>query len=325
MLGKLLRALGRAPAQISYAVLDLWLVIKNLGQLRAFLALRDDFRAKYERIGTHGVSELSTPHWESMNRDYERFLLPRPPVHFLRNALLRSQMFVDRRHLEHELPVLKDHFGVPRLRELSVESPVGMPQLMLLENKSVTSPNTIHMLYHWYRFEQHTGRVLYDVESVIEWGGGYGNVARMAWEASRGNMTYTIIDSPIMASVQWLYLSSVVGRENVNLLTDQEAALQPDRINIVPVTFLPSLELTGELFYSTWALDESSLLAQRHVTDRDWFGAKHMLMVTSFEPPSRGSDHWDGVNDAGLAEAAKAWGAAELPFSFMPWSRYWIR
>ena len=83
-----------------------------------------------------------------------------------------------------------------------------------------------------------------------------------------------------MSCLQWLYLSTVIGRDNVNLITSLNMSICKNKINLIPVVFRGSYKkIKADLFISTWALSESGKGAQDFVIDNGWFKTKHMLLT----------------------------------------------
>lgn len=319
---RLTRALGRAPTHVEYAWRNIRLAPRNWAQILRFRRLRKRFQSQYALFDRADLKRFTVPHWDEFNKQFAAFLLPRPTLHFLKNAQLRSQMFVDERYLDHELPFLDSFFEPSTKERLLVEDSVGFPYLLTLPSLPVTSANRLHTLYHLARLIEATSLDLEaDVRTVVEWGGGYGSMARVATRMLGQGATYVLIDTPLLSCLQWLYLTSVLGEERVTLISDVEISLRSGAINVVPVHLVESLDVRCDLFISTWALDESSLASQRLVASNKWFGATNLLLATARTPPSKGSDH-SGRNDQYLIEQAEAIGGNEHEISFMPWSRY---
>lgn len=325
MSNRLTRALGRIPSHLDHTWQNLRIAPGNRKQLKRFLTLRTQFETHYTSQSRANLGHLTVPHWNEFNRQFEEFLLPHPPIHFLKNAKLRSQMFVDDRYLEHELPFLEKEFDSETLDHLLVEDSVGFPYIITLKGSLKTSTNRVHSLYHLGRLTRDASLDLPKaVGNVVEWGGGYGCMARVLTRLLGGSATYVLIDTPLLSCLQWLYLSAVIGEDSVSLISDAGQKIEAGKINVVPVHLVEDMDIKGQLFVSTWALDESALAAQKMVVSRDWFSADHILLATAKTPPSKGSDH-SGLNDDFLVKAAAAVGAKEVPIPFMPWSRYMVR
>ena len=279
-------------------------------QLERFEALGGQFAARYEAVRTHVQERFVRADWTQRNSVLVADLLPRPPSDFLRHPAIRYQMFVADKYLEHEAPRVTG-----RLPDASVarEDAVGDPPCMTLPGSDVvTSANTVHHLHHLVRFEEVTGRRLSEFRTVVEWGGGYGNLAKLLLRLHGGSPTYVLFDTPVFVAVQWLYLSSVLGPDRVVLHSDRGARLAPGLLNVVPIGLAPDLEVDADLFISTWALNECTPAAQDHVVARRWFGADALLLAMH-----QGDPFERRVLDAG---------ACPVPVgAFMPAQRYLVR
>jgi hypothetical protein len=70
------------------------------------------------------------------------------------------------------------------------------------------SGNLVHQAYHLLAWTQTTGLKLADVSSILEFGGGYGALAMLAWRLGfRGD--YRLWDLPELELLQQFYLSNV--------------------------------------------------------------------------------------------------------------------
>jgi hypothetical protein len=215
--------------------------------------------------------------WAQRNADLERDLLPVPPQDFLRHPAIRYQMFVDDRVVPHELPYVRS-----RLEDASLltEDPAGCPPTLELGGSGLrTSSNTVHQLHHLLRYEEATGRRIRDAGTIVEWGGGFGSLMRLAVRMHGGGPTCVIIDTPVFSALQWLYLSMVLGEEHVVLHDAGPVRPEPGRVNIVPIGLVRDMDVDADLFISNWALNESTAAAQRDVVGRRWFGAESLLLA----------------------------------------------
>jgi hypothetical protein len=247
--------------------------------------------------------------WTQRNTTLAADLLPRPASDFLRHPAIRYQMFVDDKYVQHEAPYVLRHLSVPAMAS---EDAVGHPPRTLLPGTDiVTSANTVHHLHHLLRFEDFTGRRLRDIDTVVEWGGGYGNLAKLLLRLHGGSPTYVLIDTPVFASIQWLYLASVLGPDCV-VLHGGGSGLRRGAVNVVPTGLAAQLAVQADLFISTWALNECTTAAQDHVLEREWFGADALLLAMHEGDP--------------FHRRALDAGARAVPLGeFMPAQRYLLR
>jgi putative sugar O-methyltransferase len=248
-------------------------------QVASFAELRKRFPDFYGNLKKHDISRFTTSLWEVMNARVEKVFLPYPPFRFLRDKTIRNTMFVTAggKWLKEQTVFLESNFNEGRLAAILEEDYVGSPSL--LNSKYLTSHQSIHHLYHFLRFINNTKCDLNQMDTIVEWGGGYGNMAKIFRRLSSSLSTYIIVDTPLFSCLQWLYLSTVFGEANVNLLQNSTDMIQSKKINLLPVCFVEDHKINADLFLSTWALSESSKYSQDYVVSHDWFEAKHILLA----------------------------------------------
>lgn len=290
----------------------------NPVQRARYESLKSTFAARlHSATGEGEVSRFMTPLWESMNRDIRRSFSPHPPYAFLRHRLVDRTMFVHSPGLifDREIEEVKKQFADGDLVSLIREDDVGKPRLIeaATDNGPVlTSHNTVHHAYHISRFLAVARPEIDTLRTIVEWGGGYGNLAKIVTRWRPGT-TYVIVDTPLFSCIQWLYLSVVFGSETVEFL-DRRTPLAFGRINVLPNSFADSYALKADLFISTWALSESSPEAQDYVLTRNWFGAERLLLAYQLH-----SEFPDAHRVGLLARDA---GAAIERIDFLPQNEY---
>lgn len=179
--------------------------------------------------------------------------------------------------IRNEMPFLEKKISRDELEALLEEDYVGDP--LIINSTYLTSYKSILNLYHFIRFFDTTQCNLDQIATVVEWGGGYGNMAKIFKRLKSAPSTYIIIDTPLFSCLQWLYLATILGEESVNLLHNPEDAIHAEKINLIPICFLERHKISGDLFISTWALSESSKFSQDYVLTHKWFNSKHILLA----------------------------------------------
>jgi len=243
-----------------------------------FDKLCKSFSDKYNNIKHAGnIEELVTLQWKTFNSAAEKSLLPCPSFAFLKNSIVARTMFVSSgdKWLKKELSFLEEKITEEQLRVLLQEDLVGKP--ILMNRKYMTSHNSIHHLYSIAKFLDCTHCDLEQVNTIVEWGGGYGNMAKLFKRLKSESMTYVIIDTPMFCCVQWLYLTTILGKDAVNLIQNAEDRVISGKINILPINFVSCYNIDADFFVSTWALSESSKYSQDFVINNNFFNAKHIL------------------------------------------------
>jgi hypothetical protein len=276
----------------------------------------DTARASYRRIVRSAPSPPGFVHsqWEENIREVESYFLDRFDMSFMAHPRVDGTMvFTNGAAHEAEWPVVEAWRSPDTVRRYLG---IGMNDHFLAGKLgTATLINSAHQLYHLARFERFRGERIEQVRSVVEFGGGYGNLARLC-RNFEGLSRYTIVDLPLFSCIQYVFLSTVLGPECVRLVTEAGTAAAEGSVDLVPINLLPDLRRDGELFVSTWALSESPPAAYDLVRERDWFGAREILLAFHEE--------WKPWNTEVMIEGLrKRLGRVEtVPIPFLPGSHY---
>lgn len=281
----------------------------------AYVGQRERFEPLYRRLATSDVRAYTVPFWERANSELERKFLPYPPFDFLNEAILLETVVANGSYIREEIQLLERRFPNDRLKVLLREDLIGDP--VLHDRRYLTSHNRVHHLYHIARFLDRTGAAIQSLRTIVEWGAGYGDLARLFLRLRPAPLTYVCIDTPLFVSIQYLYLSTILGIDRVHVVLRHDD-IKGGKVNLLSVGLIDWLQLRADLFVSTWALSESSVFAQDDVVRRNWFGAPRLLLA--YQIGSR-----DFPTGGRLGELAQSSGAALEEISFIQGSRYAFR
>lgn len=217
-----------------------------------------------------GVSSKSiNSNWDIHQKQLINDFFPNPPDNFLRHRTLLYTMVVNAggSWMQFQLDFLRKYFSNFELKEI------------LSEDFEAPVHNSVHHLYHLKYYEEITNNKLNEFETIVEWGGGYGNLARVYKNYVNKNITYILIDIPIFAALQWYYLANIFGEENLNVIDDKNKKIVKNKFNIISRDFVKNINLKAEFFISTWALSESPKEDQDFVFKNNLFGAENFLFA----------------------------------------------
>ncbi|CAN5653922.1 hypothetical protein BH23GEM9_BH23GEM9_22790 [soil metagenome] len=205
------------------------------------------------------------------------------PLNFLDQPVLRHTMVYQRRRgiqaTRARLAIVQSIFSEAEARLLLREDYLGLPTITSVHH--LTSANRSHHAAHLAAYTRTKGKRLWDSDSILEWGGGYGNMARIIRRLNPG-VTYTIVDLPELLALQYVYLSSLEGDGAVRIIgTEDNPVIEPRRINLLTpeVALRGAAAMRSDVFLSTWALTESPVAYQRRVIELDFFNASAILMA----------------------------------------------
>lgn len=264
--------------------------------------LKEQFFEKYKTIKKYERSQMTTLVWRDYNKKLEEALLPYPPFSFLHEPLIMMNMFVSAggKRLKYQVDFLEKTFPVGELKRVLLEDYIGKP--LILSAKYLSSHNSIHHLSHVARFLKTTKCDLDKINTIFEWGGGYGCMAKIISRLAQRPFTYILVDTPLLSCVQWLYLSVIFGEKNVNLLLGPKDNIKARKFNIISTGLIETQKIKTDLFISTWGLSESPKNFQDYITKKNWFGAKHMLIA--FQKANRTLPHADRLGDLARKKGA---------------------
>lgn len=236
-----------------------------------------------DRYTSYDFKKYVLPQWLENTTAIENFFKTHFTFSFLRNQIIKRTMFahLTKTATDIQKNLLRSTYSSGKLHTYLKEHSTGAPILNDFEFQ--TSGNSIHHLYHIAKFEKETGVTFSTLSSIVELGGGYGNFAKIAKKMNPG-ITYTIIDIPVFAYMQLVYLTTIFGKDSVALF-DATVGIVEGKINIVPFheptvqSLSTYFSVTPDVFVSTWALSESNEATQALMQEVNYFNATHLLLA----------------------------------------------
>lgn len=264
--------------EIRDRICQLYLLLLKGRQQKNFYELISQCLSYYNTLSISDESLFVTQAWIDYNKKMEQLIVPKPIFSFLRHPEILATMFLvdDGNFIKGELDYCEKFMNLNELRQLLEEDYVGTP--IIRNYKYLTSHTRIHHLYHLIKFQEQTDISVNTFKQVIEWGGGYGDMARLMLRINP-EVTYTIIDTSLFCCVQWLYLASIIGAEKVNLIDSYDGKIEKNKINIVPLAYINNIKIKADFFIATWSLSESSSYSIDYVRSHNFFEANNFLVA----------------------------------------------
>ena len=168
---------------------------------------------------------------------------------FLRENFIQKVFFVHNRLYIFFL-LIKIFFYHKKFKYLLKEDHVGDPVRYFLYPKS--SGNRIREVFHLMEFEKFIQMPLKNINEVFEFGGGYGNMARI-FKKINNKVSYTIFDTKEVNLIQYYYLNMLNLKTNWNQIKKKQINLinRIDKINFG--------NLKNKLFIANWSLSETPI------------------------------------------------------------------
>ena len=163
--------------------------------------------------------------WERHTYELAAHVQRDDPEHFLRWSTITATMFVGTApFVGRELKILRGASDAKRWQEAIEEVWFGDPPPLWFYTRS--SGNLVHQAYHLKNWEDTTGFKVGDLDSIFEFGGGYGAMALLARRLGfRGR--YVIHDIPEVSLLQRYWLSNI-GVWDIELQTEMPSRIEAD-------------------------------------------------------------------------------------------------
>ncbi len=263
---------------------------------------------------THGHTE---PHsslypWPAWEQRLAREFSQRVPPRFTEHPIVKETMVFHGRVCNYgRIACVRRAFGDSETSKLLAEDPVGAPRIC--DASLCTSSNRLYHAFHLAMYQQTTGKGFAGDGMIVEWGGGYGDMARLLWRFNAGSnlTTIVLIDLPAVGALQWVYLTAILGRDAVRIIAGPDQKIHKGCVNIMnSAVAFEHPELLPQCFISTWALTESPHPLQSEVVLRDFFGARNVLLAFSLDVDNQ------------VAAPLRATGGVTIPVPFMSFDGY---
>ena len=176
-----------------------------------------------------------------------------------------------------------ESFNYKEIKKLLKENSIGGPRILL---NSIFTTNfkfsSVTRAVHIYQLSKiqniFKNENLKNPKTIIEWGGGYGGLCNVFYKHyGFDESTYIIIDIPVSIKIQYYYLATIYGSENINIFEDNNQ-IQSGKINLVRLSELENLNCKCDIFISSWAISESNKNSQDFVLKKYFYDALYTIL-----------------------------------------------
>jgi len=217
-----------------------------VGEIRSFC--RDNPEEDFKKL------HASEREWIKISNKLKKKILTKDPREFLRwNIIIETMTPLFAPYLSYELNFLKNLTNWKDCwSNVIIESNIGHPIPYFKYPKS--SGNVIHQAYALAEFETRTGTSINSLDLILQFGGGYGCMARLAKKLGF-NGTYIIFDLPLISALQKFYLKTN------NIPISQESLKEIICLSDIKAlkTVLSNKSFERSLFIANWSLSEAPI------------------------------------------------------------------
>ncbi|GAI10638.1 unnamed protein product, partial [marine sediment metagenome] len=184
------------------------------------------------------ITPFIQPTWLERLDEFDKYFLSDFDIDFLKHRVMTNMLVRGKPpFIDGLLQFLKKCYDERELKSYLRENTVGTPDITNL--RYLTSSTSITHLYHLALFESKTGVNLKHLSTVIEFGGGYGNMAKI-FKRINPDATYIIIDLPVFTFLQYVYLATIMGNR-IRLIEDKSDIVSEGCINLIPLQLIDNL------------------------------------------------------------------------------------
>ncbi len=200
---------------------------------------------------------------------------------FLKDDLLRYAFFLSAGGLwqKIQLPYLESKWDTQKLECLLKEDHFFHPYIT--DAKYFSSETMINHLTHLTLFQDKLKVDINKFKTIIEFGGGYGGMARLFRRICGNFCTHIIIDLPIFIIIQAYYLKNIFGDDQINLIINGSDNIKTGKINLIEISKYDKLRIVSnwmpDLFVATWSLSEANNYTQEYISSMGYFDSKYIL------------------------------------------------
>lgn len=279
------------------------LLITNGMQAATFEDIWFDMQIMYGQISSVFESkniDLAGDYWLSQQRDFKNILLGTPnkdiwysraiSATMIRRGFSRDQNFelwYINTCLDKEV---KDKIKSYRDTDFNL-MPFECTELQC-------STNTLGHLYYAGKILEQAKNQKKEINKIIEFGAGYGNLARI-FKTLLPQATIILIDLPEFLALQYIFLRSTL-TSKIIVHTSVPNNLEEGCIHLLPVYLMNEFMYKPDIFISTFALSEAPNITQKIVVQKSFFNADLIYLSGQLNGWNKGLgfEHHSFLHDA---------------------------
>jgi len=257
--------------------------------------MQTEYKQLIKKLEQQHLSNLENtyyhPYWQEQKKLLNTILLGTPDHNcWRRNPISGSMVCAGYSHYQqYELDYLQSCLSEKTAAQIFSYRDTQFPGLSFECKELNCSSNTLVHLYY-------TAHILEKAphpNHIVEFGGGYGNLARI-FKHINPKATIVIIDLPELIALQYLFLSTTLDNTPIYIHATTPKEYIQGAIHLIPIHLLDTLSLTTDLFVSTFALSETPTIVQKKIIEKKFFGATSIYMtgqIDGWYPCSQFENH----------------------------------
>lgn len=211
-------------------------------------------------------------YYETLVRCIQNLIKGKPDINFLKNYELAGTMLRQNFDKEQVFEECFLRYCLTDKVRTKIENFKDNDKNLLPKPSIFGSVSTLGHLFYASKIMENLKD---DPKILVEFGGGYGNFARI-FKNFYPDLTIVIFDIPEVIALQYLFLSYIIPGEDIVIHdgpVNMELIKNKNNINLVPVFFLEKSNIKADIFVSTFALSETPDYVRDLVINKNFFNA----------------------------------------------------
>lgn len=219
--------------------------------------------------------------WMTLKQQFRLILLNKlpPNSNFLsQNAVSAMMRLGMNREQQYEICFLESCLNKNHLNLIKSYQDTNFNSIPFECREFNCSANTLGHLYYVAKVLEKESSKNTKINKIIEFGGGYGNLARI-FKSIKPSSTILIIDLSEFIALQYLFLKTTLPDTKIIIHTQPTSHYEDGAIHLVSVHFLESINFDPDLFISTFGLTEVPHTVQSIIAKKSFFNASMTYLV----------------------------------------------
>jgi putative sugar O-methyltransferase len=217
------------------------------------------------------ATNLIHQRWHEKRQHIIKVLQGKPKPNFLREPCIAVNMVVGQVSSA-DLNFVKNKTKPTTRAALEAYNETNFGGLSSTCRSMNCAPDSLRQMYFMARILDNSTTP--SINRIVELGGGYGSLARIA-KSVLPDVTYIIIDLPEILALQNLFLKGSLPEASIEIHRSLPETFKKGSIHLIPHYLLPELDIKSvDVFVSIVALSETSQEMQNTVISKSFYNAK---------------------------------------------------
>lgn len=238
--------------------------------------MQDNYNNLYKQLAADGLLQLEQTYchsfWREMKENFKGFILGPCQQNFVTNPVVSANMVREWKAIgDYETSYLKNCISSKTKMIIDKVKDTKFVDLGCDSKEFNCSATSLgHLFYAAKVIDQSDDK---EIQTIVEFGGGYGNLARI-FKNMLPDSTIFMIDLPELLAIQYFFLKSVLPDTEVIMHSHIPTKFKKGAIHLLPVFGIENFTISADVFISTFALSEAAEDVQNIIKKNKFYNAQ---------------------------------------------------